>query len=62
MLVNLQPLEARLLEVPWAGLQGEKSAVALSSQVRGLILLIQGPEQTHDVTKSPQSSSLNVLV
>lgn len=30
MLVDLQPLKARLLEVAWAGLQGEKSTVALS--------------------------------
>lgn len=61
MLVNLQPLKARLLEVTWAGLQGEKSTVVLSSHGRGLILLMQGPEQTHNVTESPQCSLLNVL-
>lgn len=60
MLVNLQPLKARLLEVTWAGLQREKSTGALSSQVRGLTLLIQGAEQTHNVTESPQGSLLNV--
>lgn len=61
MFVNLQPLEARLLEVPRAGLRGEKSAVAWPSHVRGPILLIQGPEQTRHVTKSPQRLLLSVL-
>lgn len=57
MLVNLQPLKARLLEVTWPGLQGEKSTGAL----RGLTLLIQGAKQTHNITESPQGSLLNVV-
>lgn len=59
MLVNLQPLQARLLEVTRASLQEDKSTVALSPHMRGLILLIQEPEQTHNITKNLQGSLLN---